>query len=46
VIVINESEIIEEIEKQVKTYSNWTIGITADPDDRRTEHGNPKYWKQ
>ena len=43
---MNESEIIEGIKNQVKTYSSWTIGITADPNDRRAEHGNPEHWKQ
>lgn len=43
---MKESEIIEAIERRVnKKYSIWTIGITDDPDRRRTEHDNPKYWK-
>lgn len=25
-------------------YSSWTIGITDDPDQRRSQHGNPKHW--
>lgn len=26
-------------------YSNWYVGITADPPKRKTEHGKPNYWK-
>jgi len=48
---MKESEIIKAIENRVmsaktKKYSLWTIGITNDPDRRRVEHGNPKYWMQ
>ena len=25
-------------------YSSWTIGITDDPERRKGEHKNPKYW--
>jgi len=44
---VNESEIKGAIERIVSgKYSSWTIGITDDPDRRRTEHSNPKYWHQ
>lgn len=47
----SESAIKAAIEKRVKStksekYSIWTIGITDDPDRRKSEHGNPKYWMQ
>lgn len=41
---MNESEIKSVIEKIVNYYPAWTIGITDDPERRRTEHGNPKVW--
>lgn len=46
---MKESEIIQEIENRVassqkKDYSIWTIGITEDPEQRKEQHGNPKYW--
>lgn len=46
-----ELEIIKVIEEKVMSfnpakYSVWTIGITNDPDRRKTEHDNPKYWTQ
>jgi len=42
---MTEQEIIAEIEVHIKgNYSVWTIGVTDDPDRRRTEHGNPKCW--
>jgi len=31
---------------KIVIYSIWTIGITDNPDRRRKEHDNPKYWKQ
>lgn len=43
---MNESEIKGAIEKIVYYYSAWTIGITDDPERRRTEHGNPGVWHQ
>jgi len=44
---MEESEIISAIEPIVsKNYSIWTIGITDDPDRRRIEHDNPKFWHQ
>ncbi|MBA7579355.1 hypothetical protein ES708_21225 [subsurface metagenome] len=30
----------------LKPYSLWTIGVTDDPNKRKEEHGNPKYWHQ
>jgi len=41
---MRESEIIEAIEKSVRYYSVWTIGVTDDPKRRRGEHSNPEYW--
>jgi hypothetical protein len=48
---MNAAQIVTAIDKRVmsaekKDYSIWTIGITADPDRRRTEHGTPKHWMQ
>ena len=48
---MRELEIKRAIERRVmstesKKYSIWTIGITDDPDRRKTEHGNPEYWMQ
>lgn len=40
----SESVIKAAIEKIVTNYSVWTIGVTDDPDRRRREHGNPKFW--
>lgn len=46
---MNESELKMAIEGSVKTYSLWTIGITNDPERRKTEHRNEgkniQYWK-
>ena len=47
---MKKEEIINEIDNRVgssKTvdYRIWTIGITEDPDRRRGEHSNPKYWR-
>ena len=41
---MNKSEIIEAIENFVSNYLDWTIGITDDPERRRSRHGNPMYW--
>lgn len=43
---MKEQEIISAIEIHVTHYSVWTIGITDDPERRRSEQGNPKYWYQ
>ena len=48
---MKESEIKNAIEQRVqsaetKKYSIWTIGVTDDPDRRKIEHGDPKYWMQ
>ena len=42
----SETTIKAKIEAKVGTYSIWTIGVTDDPDRRRTEHGNPSMWQQ
>lgn len=26
-------------------YAQWTVGITADPERRKTEHGSPALWQ-
>ena len=46
-----ETQIKTAIENRVnsaktKDYSIWTIGVTDDPNRRKAEHGNPKYWVQ
>ncbi len=43
-------ELKEAIKKRVNNsktvdYSIWTIGITTDPNERKEQHGNPKYWE-
>lgn len=43
---MTESAIKAAIEKIVTTYSAWTIGVTDNPDRRRGQHDNPKYWHQ
>jgi len=37
---------IEKRVSEVKTrnYPEWSIGVTAHPDQRKEEEGNPKYW--
>ena len=47
---MKEDEIKQEIEGRVNhakkvDYKIWTIGITDDPERRREEHNDPKYWK-
>jgi hypothetical protein len=42
----SESEMKAAIEKHVTLYSAWTIGVTDDPDRRKTEHGDPAAWMQ
>lgn len=42
----SESEIKAAIEAIIASPPNWTIGITADPDRRKSEHGNPTRWYQ
>lgn len=44
--MFNESGIIKEIESKAHIYTNWTIGITSDPERRKQEHGNPFTWYQ
>ena len=48
---MNEELLKMAIEVVVKSYDPkeyrvWTIGVTGDAQTRRTEHGNPKAWKQ
>jgi len=45
---MNEQEMKIAIERVVGNtrYSSWTIGITDDPDRRRSEHNNPTHWHQ
>lgn len=42
----SESAIKAAIEQIVSSYSNWTIGVTDDPNRRKGEHGNPNHWHQ
>ena len=43
----SETDIKAAIERVVGgKYSIWTIGVTDDPNRRRTEHGNPGSWIQ
>lgn len=43
---IIKKAIKERVESsKVANYSNWTIGITTDPEGRKNQHDNPKYWK-
>ncbi len=42
---MSKSEIIETIEESVSNYLAWTIGITDAPKRRKSEHGNPRYWR-
>ena len=30
----------------LRSIRDWTIGVTDDPERRKTEHNNPEYWKQ
>ena len=43
---MNEDEIKRAIERLTYRYSEWTIGITEDPETRRRSHRNPKGWSQ
>ena len=41
------NRIISEIESIIAgNYSSWTIGVTDDPNRRRSEHGSPFTWYQ
>ena len=42
----SESDIESAIEKIVRNYSAWTIGVTDNPEWRRIQHGNPSIWHQ
>ena len=49
-LAIREWDLKLAIEKRVsnvktKVYSAWTIGVTAHPDQRKQEEGNPKHWE-
>ena len=49
--IMQKSQIISEIEAIVKSttsekYSIWTIGVTDNTSDRKSQHGDPKHWKQ
>ena len=48
---MNEKEIKNAIEKRVNSTKSkkdniQIIGITNDPDHRKEEHNNPKFWMQ
>ena len=48
---MQKSQIVSEIETRVKStktenYSIWTIGVTENPSERKSQHEDPKYWKQ
>ncbi|MCK4352566.1 hypothetical protein KAW65_04070 [candidate division WOR-3 bacterium] len=44
---MTEENIMSAIKSHIGTaYSSWTIGVTDRPDERKQEHGNPKYWHQ
>jgi len=48
---MKEEGIKQAIEKRVTSakkvnYSAWTIGITDNPNRRKEEHNNPKFWMQ
>ena len=40
----SETDIKAGIENQVTEYSEWSIGISDKPGERRVEHGNPRMW--
>jgi len=47
---MQKSTVIADIDQRVmraktKDYGIWTIGITNDPERRKGEHDNPKYWQ-
>lgn len=44
--MVTEFIIRMEISSIVIHFPSWTIGITADPDRRKSEHGNPTRWHQ
>ena len=44
---MNQAAIEADIERIVnRLYSPWTIGVTDNPNRRKTEHDNPTYWHQ
>ena len=44
---MNEADLIAAIKQKVGSvpYSYWTIGITDDPERRKGEHDNPRFWQ-
>jgi hypothetical protein len=46
---MNESDLIAAIQVGISNFNLWTIGITDDPERRKTEHKskgqNVTYWK-
>ena len=42
----SKATIIAAIENFVSNYSYWTIGVTDDPNRRKTQHDNPSPWYQ
>jgi len=39
------AHIKREIERRVNgSYSDWSIGVTNDPDRQFIDHGNPPFW--
>lgn len=43
---MDADQIIREIERLVqRDYGNWYVGITADPEQRKADHGNPATWR-
>lgn len=44
---MKKSDIIDAIEQKVgnTAYKSWTVGVTDNPDRRKSEHDNPKHWK-
>ena len=45
---MKESEIKTDIERVRgnTNYSSWTIGITDNPTERKSQHGNTTHWHQ
>jgi len=40
------TEIANIVSNSKVSYSGWTIGVTDNPTQRKTEHGNPGSWRQ
>ena len=43
---MKEDDIRKAIMKTTHTYADWTIGITENPKQRKSGHGNPEIWYQ